>query len=109
MNAFNPNIINFPTKVIFLDDNQSFIDAIALEFHEQENMILLTNPDKAMHLCKDSSEDVLKLTTIEDESSNLELNNNSITKTINMVNMIYEPSRFDNIAVLVIDYSMPTA
>jgi hypothetical protein len=35
MNVLNTNIMSFyhPTKVVFLDDNQGFLDAIALELH----------------------------------------------------------------------------
>jgi CheY-like chemotaxis protein len=78
-----------------------------LELHEQENILLFTNPDSAMQRIKNSNENILQCTTIED-SNNLDINSNSITKNINMVHMIYEPSRFNNIAVLVVDYSMPT-
>lgn len=109
MNVLNTNIMSFyhPTKVVFLDDNQAFLDAVALEFHEQENLLMFTNPDSAMEQCKNSNESIFQFTTMEKENNNLDLNSNSITTTFNMVNMIYEPSRFNNVAVLVVDYSMP--
>jgi len=110
MSILNTDIMSFyhPTKVVFVDDNQSFLDAIALELYEQENILLFTNPESAMQLCKNNNENILQLTTIEEENNNLDLDSNSITTTFNMVNMIYEPSRFNNVSVLVVDYLMPT-
>lgn len=110
MNVLNANITSFyhPTKVIFLDDNQGFLDAMALELHEEDNILMFTNPDGAMQLIKSSNENVLQLTTIEEENNNLDLNGNSVTTTSNMINMIYDPTRFNNVAVLVVDYSMPS-
>jgi len=110
MNVLNSNIMSFyhPTKVVFLDDNQGFLDAMALELHEQENILMFTNPEMAMQLIKTSNESMLQHTTIEEDNNNLDLNSNSITKTSNLINMIYDPLRFNNVAVLVVDYSMPT-
>ncbi|HHL0314782.1 TPA: response regulator [Legionella pneumophila] len=109
MNVLNTNIMSFyhPTKVVFLDDSQAFLDAVALELYEQENLLMFTNPDSAMEQCKNSNESIFQFTAMEKENNNLDLNGNSITTTFNMVNMIYEPSRFNNVAVLVVDYSMP--
>lgn len=109
MSISNTNIMSFyhPTKVVFLDDNQAFLDAIALEFYENENIHLFTNTDSAMKLCKNSNESILKCASMEEEDDNIDLNSNSITTTFNLANMIYEPARFNNVSVLVIDYSMP--
>ncbi len=66
MNVLNSNVMSFyhPTKVVFLDDNQGFLDAMALELHEQENILMFTNPEMAMQLIKTSNENMLQHTTI---------------------------------------------
>ena len=39
-----------PIKVIFLDDNRAFLDALDLEFSSKFNILTLTNSDQAFHL-----------------------------------------------------------
>ncbi|USQ15557.1 response regulator (plasmid) [Legionella lytica] len=110
MNLFNATITSFyhPTKIIFLDDNQAFLDAMALGFHEQDNIFMFTTPEGAMEFIKNSNTKEPQLTTMEEENSNLDLSTNSVTTTSNMINMLYDPTRFDHVAVLIVDYSMPS-
>ena len=47
-----------PTKVIFLDDNRDFLDALDLEFGTQINMLTLTSPDTTIEMINIDSLDI---------------------------------------------------
>ena len=49
-----------PLKVIFLDDNPEFLEALDLEFGSKLNMVTLTNPDKTMELIKIHNQDMIQ-------------------------------------------------
>lgn len=80
-----------PIKIIFLDDDQIFLNTLSLEFGHRKDMVMLTDPDSAMFLIKQSKTNMLAS------------NNDG-----NFFDTIYEKSRFNHVAVLVVDYTMPT-
>jgi CheY-like chemotaxis protein len=104
-----PTCFYHPIKTIFLDDNRAFLDALELEFSTYINMLTFTNPDAALRAIDSNSEDVtrsiLKLVnnvnadTTTDRIVGFEINK--------ILNLIYDRTRFDNAAVLVVDYEMP--
>ena len=53
-----PTCFYHPIKVIFLDDNRSFLDALDLEFGAQINMLTLTRPDKTLLAIDNHSQNI---------------------------------------------------
>lgn len=104
-----PTCFYHPIKVIFLDDNRAFLDALDLEFCTQINMLTLTNPDTTMQEIdshyKDSTQSIFKLmNNINEDTTNNRVLDFDLSK---ILNLIYDKTRFDNVAVLVVDYEMP--
>jgi len=104
-----PTCYYHPLKVIFLDDNRAFLDALELEFSSQINMLTLTNPDTTMQAIdnhiKANTQSLCKLMPdVNEDTSNNRIFDFDISK---MLNLIYDKSRFDQVAVLVVDYEMP--
>ena len=100
-----PTCFHHPVKIVFLDDNQTFLNVLSMDFGQKENMVMLTDPDNAMLLINQSRGDIVESIRMEDSDTvdcKRGLEDNHI------LNIIYDKSRFDNVAVLVIDYEMPT-
>ncbi len=106
----NPTCFYHPIKVLFLDDNRNFLDSLELELSSNLDMLTCTDYKEAMKVIDKSSEDINKVTikildhidvdTTTDHLIDIEISN--IHKTI------YDKSRFNYIAIVVIDYKMPT-
>lgn len=104
-----PTCFYYPLKVVFLDDNRAFLDALELEFSANINMLTFTRPDEALQAIDSYKEDVnqsilklinnINVDTTTDRLVGFEINK--------MLNLIYDKSRFDNAAILVVDYEMP--
>lgn len=98
-----------PIKVIFLDDNRAFLDALDLEFSSKFNILTLTNSDQAFHLLNNSTyttESIFHLMNdIDQDTSNDRLIGFDLSK---MLNLIYNKKRFDHAPLLVVDYQMPS-
>ena len=104
INFSKPSCFYHPVNIIFLDDNQAFLDVLSLEFGQNKNMIMLTNPDDAMRLIAKSRDNISNSYGMK--------NNNNIEQiqgadNVGLMEIIYDQSRFDNVAVLVVDYEMP--
>ena len=112
MTGFNviPTCFYHPTKVIFLDDNQAFLDALELEFSAQINMLAVTDPDSVLHAIDrhshDSTKSIFKL--MNDVNADTAVQNLIGFEVKNLLNTIYDKARFDTVAVLVVDYEMPS-
>lgn len=99
----------YPGNVVFLDDNRAFLDALELEFSAHINMLTFTSPKEALHALDNLRQNVL--------SSPFKLINNVDTDTStdrvmsfelkNLLNTIYDRSRFNYVPVFVVDYEMP--
>ncbi|KTC87673.1 response regulator [Legionella drozanskii] len=105
----DPTCFYHPTKIIFLDDNQEFLDAIKLEFDEKFNLLTLTSPDKALEIINKYSEDTtrsLYKPIIDDnvDARDYRILGFDISKTLEL---IYDKGRFEHTPVLVVDYEMP--
>lgn len=100
-----PTCFYHPVKVVFLDDNQAFLDALSFEFCDHKNMVMLTNPDEAMALISQSREDLYS----KDIERNIigRYDDESDLQNSRLVDTIFDNARFDNVAVLVVDYDMP--
>ena len=112
MTGFNviPTCFYHPTKVIFLDDNQAFLDALELEFSAQINMLAVTDPDSVLQIIDRHSHDSTKsiFKSMNDVNADTAVQNLIGFEVKNLLNTIYDKTRFDTVAVLVVDYEMPS-
>jgi CheY-like chemotaxis protein len=104
-----PTCFYHPIKVIFLDDNRAFLDALDLEFSTQINMRTLTNPDTTMQVIANHRQDSIQSTfklmnDVNEDSINARVPDFDLSK---ILTLIYDKTRFDNVAILVVDYEMP--
>lgn len=100
-----PTCLYHPVKVIFLDDNRSFLDAIELEFNDRINMTTFTNTDDALREIDKNSRDIYtSILKVDMENSTNQMIYFWLNKA---VDYIYDYTRFDTAAVLVVDYEMP--
>ena len=98
-----------PTKVVFLDDNQGFLDVIELEFGDQKNMMMFTCPEMAMSAINNGEECISRKILSGKEGINSDTANHvGGFEVHNIVNIIDDTARFENVSVLVVDYEMPT-
>lgn len=98
-----------PIKVIFLDDNRQFLDALDLEFGEKFDMLTFTESEEALRAITKHGQyitnNVFKITN--------DVNNDTTTERVigfevnNLLSRIYDKTRFDEAAILVVDYEMP--
>ena len=111
MTIFDATAICFyhPVKVIFLDDNRAFLDALELEFSAQINMLTFTSPNDALRAIDNSVQNNTNLTFKLINNVNADTTTDRIIgfEINNLLNIIYERSRFDHAPVLVVDYEMP--
>ncbi|MBA2653010.1 MAG: response regulator [Tatlockia sp.] len=104
-----PTCFYHPIKVVFLDDNRAFLDALDLEYSARINMLTLTDPETTMQEINshsnNNSQSIFKLMN----DINLDTINNSVINfdVSNLLNLIYDKTRFDKVAGLVVDYEMP--
>ena len=98
-----------PIKVIFLDDNPEFLEALDLEFSSKLNMIALTDPDRAMELIESHNQDVIQPVSETINGVNVDTISGRLvdTEVSHALNLLYNATRFSKVAVLVVDYQMP--
>ena len=104
-----PACFYHPIKVIFLDDNRSFLDALDLEFGEKFNILTLISSDQAYNLIDDDNQDIIQSIFKLMKDVNLDTaNDRMISFDISKIlNQIYDKARFEYIPLLVVDYQMP--
>ncbi|HHF0530468.1 TPA: response regulator [Legionella anisa] len=104
-----PTCFHHPIKVIFLDDSRSFLDALDLEFGAQLNMLTLTNPDTAIQTIDNHSQNITKsvFKMMNDVDTDTTTDRVIGFEVGNMLSIIYDKTRFDHVAILVVDYEMP--
>lgn len=98
-----------PTSVLFLDDNEHFLHTIRQDFMGKINLQTLSNCERVLKILNGPDESIrlkrLILHASEDDTTQasqvVELNVSDLHK------MIYHPSRFQEVSVLVVDYLMP--
>jgi len=97
----------FPTTVVLIDDNSSFIDSTAFNLGDRFPLKAFTNPNKALEYF--NSQPVLKtfrqhLFTADDEEGDHFMMNVDLRS---VDQFIYDSQRFEEIGVLIIDQAMP--
>lgn len=97
----------FPTTLVFVDDNQRFLNSIQLKFSNEFKIRAFINPSQAVNFLKNEynfdpiSQRIIQSPDWVEEPGQQKINISFISQEI------YNNSRFNQIAVLVIDYAMP--
>lgn len=104
------NLIYHPTKVLFLDDNQTFLDSLILALGHDFNLTTATTPETAERLVRgNESNPLLGVYKQVDELQHDSLTGQQIDIDIKQLYKIpFKQRRFEVISVVVLDYQMPT-
>lgn len=102
---------SFPTTVVLVDDSASFLTNLELHLHKH-NVVTkkFSNPEQALKFLSDDYEINPYLNNCIEHYSNLELDDydqHSVVKIENLYQHIFDFDRYNEIAVLVVDQSMP--
>ncbi|MBA2653357.1 MAG: hypothetical protein H0U73_14000 [Tatlockia sp.] len=86
----SPTCFYHPIKVVFLDDNRAFLDALDLEFSTQINMLTHTNPDTTMQEItsynKDKTQPIFKrINDVNADSINNCVINFDVSNLLNLI------------------------
>jgi CheY-like chemotaxis protein len=101
-------LIEFPSKVILVDDNIDFVKSLQMfSSHKEIEFIAFNDPRKALTYLQECNyrQFVDKYLEPEDVSEVFSKNVHFSLSTV--YQEIYNPKRFDEISTLVIDYAMP--
>lgn len=104
-----PTCFYHPTKVIFLYDNHAFLEAMDLKFGNQITMLTVPNPARTLQEIEACGRDINQSIFKVMHDVNGDTSNNCVLHfdVSKLLNLVYDKTRFDNIAVLVVDYEMP--
>lgn len=102
--------LSHPITVLFLDDNQGFLDSLEMELGDYGRLVTFTNPQAAQTVLAQSKKDILQNVSKVFNDADLDtLNEKHVDLDIsNIHELIYDNSRFNHVAVLGVDYQMPT-
>ena len=106
----------YPTTVVFIDDNRSFLDNVLLGLNPNISACSFTDPTEAIkylqgHMLASFSEKYLR--SLRNDESLDEFDSNSVEHEYVDVDVfsihkeIYNPNRFTTATVAVVDYTMP--
>lgn len=109
MKLLKPTCFYHPTKILFLDDSQEFLDTLEMDFSGKLDYITETKPSLAREVLASSDEcfDRLLLTSLDEEEADTITDRQFAIEPSNITNLIYDPDRFNYVSVLVVDYDMP--
>ena len=101
-------VIKFPTKILLVDDNQSFLENFSHKLQSKFLVKTFNNAKKAIQYLQDHSdtsiESIYNIESSIDQDINLEYPLIDFQKILDIV---YSKERFNNVALVFIDYSMP--
>ncbi|MBA2648113.1 MAG: response regulator [Legionella sp.] len=93
-----------PIKVVVLDDNENFLNVMALEFHDHDNFLMVSNPGIALKHIESGLKHTFKNQAFEADI----LNPDDFLKKNPLIDFIYNPYRFNQVGVIIVDYIMPS-
>lgn len=100
--------LSHPVSVLFVDDNESFLDTLAHDLRAQGRLITCAKPHKALEILKQSNEDVSDIIKQADDLDSDSASRYQIDFHLNQIpQILYNPKRNQFIGVAVIDYDMP--
>lgn len=97
----------YPTAVAFIDDSQSFLQAVELAMSSRFNCITFSDPIRALNHSNNLNKVNWNAFTNNDYSYASD-SEQFIKNTLNLsINKITDTGRYDEISVVVVDYDMP--
>lgn len=98
-----------PTRTLFLDDNESFLQTMVLSFDRKLDLLTTSNCQQALEILNtfDESSSVKKLifhTHAEESTLASQIVECNVS---DLHHMIYDVKRFQTVSALVVDYQMP--
>ena len=105
-------ICSFPSTAIFLDDNHDFLLNFVLQLDETVAYKTFDDASTALNYIqnKQSNADSLSLHCLSDKTSAQENSDTHRTIDLDLASIykeIYNPNRFSEVSVVVVDYAMP--
>ncbi|NCX93256.1 MAG: response regulator [Gammaproteobacteria bacterium] len=103
----------YPTSVLMVDDNPRFLKHLSVGLSEKSTYHLLTDPRAALEwlnkpsILKIASEACFKSVEELDDREDLPRSSLNSVSLQSVMNLIYEPDRYREVSVLVLDYAMP--
>lgn len=106
----SPPYFYHPLRVICLDDNQDFLDALEIEFAEKFDILTFTDPKQTLEIISKNSNNNLKNYLKLLNNQDIDLANSSLPGINfgNVLDSLYSQKRFEQIAILIVDYEMPS-
>ncbi len=103
-----------PSTVVFVDDQQAFLTAVKNRLPQQLLTLFFNNPEKALSKITDASwsqyQNTPPIYNIEDDMEAEHTNNNDTLFNLKLGEIcktIYNPNRFSEISVVIVDRMMP--
>lgn len=107
-------VLYYPLKTLFIDDNQDVLESYRKNLSNKYNILTMANSVEALSLLKKNKElrglvfdDIID----EEKSINLIKNNHNISVSnltlSNIVKIINDQTKYENIGIIVTDYDMP--
>lgn len=104
----------YPTRVLLVDDNKVFLKTMNTYLSSHQGVIQFLKSVEAAEFLKEQLERQLQANKWISHFNELELEDDSVEAhtttdvgTFNIHKEIYNPNRFDDISVVVVDYAMP--
>jgi len=97
----------FPTRIVLLDDDEHFLKSIGLKLGREIDYLAYSNPSEALRFLNEHRPDpftnrcLLRPEELTRDHRNIDIDVRAIRQEI------YNPKRFEEIYVLVVDYAMP--
>lgn len=101
----------FPTTAFLVDDSKRFLTNISFQLNEQLAYLLFSNPERALYYLQSEYKNNSTINNCLTTSHDIEghpLSYHAVNLDVGAIHQeIYNPNRFNDITVLLIDYSMP--
>ncbi len=104
-------ICYFPTNIMFVDDNQRFLKSVKFKLEENQSHVLYDNPEEALSYLQNEyhpNPNIGTLNANADSYYALQTHTAFDLDVSHIAKQVLNPGRFDEISVLITDYSMPT-
>lgn len=102
------SLCQHPTTVVFIDDNQDYLTHLYTWYNELLPCITFDDPEQALHYLNQTYQYVPFINRYVNSPEDEELNQLSSNFDISTLrNEALLPNRFEEIAVVVVDYTMP--
>jgi len=98
----------FPTNLLIVDDDQDLLKSIRLFFEEDYKTTCVSDLKKASAIISENNDWINKLLEVSRFYDPLETARFSVEMDLSLLHkQVYNPKRFNHVAILIVDYDMP--